>query len=389
MFQTIVAALSAPPGFPPRTTALMHLAAVRDGVLYDALPFEFSDERNAAGDYIPLRQRKPSVRYGLCRLVVDDSITFLFGEGRWPAVECDDRATQDALQLVIAESRLGDTMAAAALEGSIGSVAVLFRVLKGRVFWTVMPTAMLTPGWDPEEPDALLTLTERRRVRGSDLQASGYVIAEKDLGADFWWQRIWTRAEEAWFTPRPVTDEAPLARDPERSVKHGLGFVPAVWVRNLPGSATGDADDGGCTFRLAIETSIEIDYQLSQAGRGLKYASDPTLLIKEPAAPAEGEIVRGAANALVVSEKGGCQAVGDQRLRIRCCGGLRSGTAGDGPGRRAWEPRERRSARCRPVWPRDGDALRPVDRPRRPPARVLWRRCAAPCPHDCAGPCPH
>ena len=33
----------------------------------------------------------------------------------------------------------------------------------------------------------------------------------------------------------------------------------------------------------AIETKIEIDYQLSQAGRGLKYSSDPTLLIKEPA----------------------------------------------------------------------------------------------------------
>jgi hypothetical protein len=77
-----------------------------------------------------------------------------------------------------------------------------------------------------------------------------------------------------------------------------------VWVKNLPGpSATGDAADGACTFRAAIETAIEIDYQLSQAGRGLKYASDPTLLIKEPAA-LDGEIIRSAGNALVVSEKG-------------------------------------------------------------------------------------
>ena len=53
----------------------------------------------------------------------------------------------------------------------------------------------------------------------------------------------------------------------------------------------------------AIETAIEIDYQLSQAGRGLKYSSDPTLLIREPAA-IEGELVRGGGNALVVSEKG-------------------------------------------------------------------------------------
>jgi len=77
-----------------------------------------------------------------------------------------------------------------------------------------------------------------------------------------------------------------------------------VWVRNLPGkSATNDPNDGACTFRAAIETQIEIDYQLSQAGRGLKYSSDPTLLIKEPAT-SDTQIVKGAGNALVVSEKG-------------------------------------------------------------------------------------
>ena len=42
---------------------------------------------------------------------------------------------------------------------------------------------------------------------------------------------------------------------------------------------------------------------MSQAGRGLKYSSDPTLLIREPAG-VDGTMVRGAANALVVSEKG-------------------------------------------------------------------------------------
>jgi hypothetical protein len=52
-----------------------------------------------------------------------------------------------------------------------------------------------------------------------------------------------------------------------------------------------------------MHTQIEIDYQLSQVGRGLKYSSDPTLLLKEPAIT-NGDIVKGAGNALVVSEKG-------------------------------------------------------------------------------------
>ena len=76
--------------------------------------------------------------------------------------------------------------------------------------------------------------------------------------------------------------------------------MPLVWIRNLPG---GDGLDGACTFRPAIETAIEIDYQLSQAGRGLKYSSDPTLLVREPAAM-DGELIRGGGNALVISEKG-------------------------------------------------------------------------------------
>jgi hypothetical protein len=76
--------------------------------------------------------------------------------------------------------------------------------------------------------------------------------------------------------------------------------VPIVWIRNLAG---GKGIDGACTFRAAVETGIEIDYQLSQAGRGLKYSSDPTLLIREPAG-LDGTMVRGASNALVVSEKG-------------------------------------------------------------------------------------
>ncbi len=121
---------------------------------------------------------------------------------------------------------------------------------------------------------------------------------------EYWFQRQWDVDYETWFTPVAVNGPEISRIDEARSVRHGLGFVPLVWVRNLPGrSATNDLNDGACTFRAAIETQIEIDYQLSQAGRGLKYSSDPTLLIKEPAS-SDTQIVKGAGNALVVSEKG-------------------------------------------------------------------------------------
>jgi hypothetical protein len=172
-------------------------------------------------------------------------------------------------------------------------------VLQGRVFVSVLESLYLTPVWQLLAPDTLQSVTERYKVGGGDLLAQGYEAV--DPAKAYWFQRVWTADEEIWFQPWAVTGDAggPV-RDEARSVRHGLGFVPIVWIRNLPG---GDAVDGACTFRAAIETNIEIDYQLSQAGRGLKYSSDPTLLIKEPATM-DSEIVKGAGNALVVSERG-------------------------------------------------------------------------------------
>jgi hypothetical protein len=176
------------------------------------------------------------------------------------------------------------------------------RVLRGCVFFDVLDTTYLIPEWDPEQPDTLKCVTERYKVPGEVLVSNGYDIA--DPTGVYWFMRSWDTERETWFLPMPAGSVVGPEVDETRCVRHGLGFVPMVWIRNLPGpSSTGDAADGGCTFRAAIETQIEIDYQLSQAGRGLKYSSDPTLLIKEPATT-DSEIVKGAGNALVVSEKG-------------------------------------------------------------------------------------
>ena len=298
MFQTICELIPRDPDYPDRTRDLDILRRVLDGTIYDALPYQFHDERRLGGEYIPLRQRKPSVRYALARVVVEDSVALLFSEGHFPALECDDHAVRDALALLVRDARLNLVMVDAALRGSVGSVALLMRVLRGRVFVNVMETLYLTPEWELDAPDTLCRVTERYKVSGQVLVAQGYEIVDPD--ANYWFMRVWDAQDETWFLPLPVGSADSPAVDSKRSVRHELGFVPVVWIRNLPG---GQGIDGACTFRAAIETSIEIDYQLSQAGRGLKYSSDPTLLIKEPAGM-EGDRVRGAANALVVSEKG-------------------------------------------------------------------------------------
>lgn len=302
MFDTLCDLIPRDNDYPDRVRRLTILNRVLDGTLYDILPYHFHEERSEAGEYIPLRQRRPSVRYPLCRIVVEDSVSLLFSEGHFPAIDCPDGVARNVFANIVKETRLNLTMIDAAMRGANGSVALLLRVLKGRVFVDVLDTIYLTPSWDPTAPDMLARVDERYKVSGADLVRNGYDIDDPD--AQYWFARSWDTQSETWFLPTQVGKPLPSVTDIDRTVLHRLGVVPIIWIRNLPGiSATGDPADGACTFAAAMHSQVEIDYQLSQVGRGLKYSSDPTLLLKDPALT-DGDLIKGAGNALIVSEKG-------------------------------------------------------------------------------------
>ena len=82
MYSTLAALIPRDRDFAERTHRLEVLRRVRDGTIYDGLPYEFHIERTMGGEYIPLRDRQPSVRYGLCGIVVRDVTSLLFGERR-------------------------------------------------------------------------------------------------------------------------------------------------------------------------------------------------------------------------------------------------------------------------------------------------------------------
>lgn len=301
MFRRLAEQFPRDPDYPPRARNLAILRAVLDGTIYDVLPYDFDEEYNDAGEYIPLRRRAPSVRCNLCRTVVEDSISLLFGERHFPTIACEAEETRAGLEALVRELGLSAVMMDGAIRGSVGSIAFRIRIMSGRLYVDAMDTMFLTPTWNPEAPDELLRVTERYKARGSALRTRGYAIADDDLGVDYWFQREWNDRAEVWYLPARVDAEMRSMRpDPTRTVSHELGFVPIVWVRNLPGN---DAIDGAATFRHGIEDSIAIDYQMSQAGRGLAYSSDPTFVVKEPAGDG-GPFVRSASNALIVSKDG-------------------------------------------------------------------------------------
>ena len=293
--------MSVDPDLAPRTRRLLALEAMLEGRQYDVLPFPFACERSGAGEYVPLSERRPSVRTGLCRVVVEDSVSLLFSEGHFPTIQTADDRTRAVLPTLVKELRLNETMLDAATRGSIGSVAILFRVVDDRPFFDVMSSAFLWPEWVEHDRRQLKRVTERYKVEGRELAARGYDI---DRGRRYWFTRSWDAETETWFKPQPVDEDVGVPDpDPSRSVRHALGFVPIVWIRNLPGGAA-DTIDGACTFAPAIDTVIETDYLLSQAGRGLKYGSDPTLVLKDGGHGDIAPRIGGAATALVLPPEG-------------------------------------------------------------------------------------
>ena len=86
------------------------------------------------------------------------------------ATPAPDPAIQNALSHMVRECRLNGVMIDAAIRGSIGSAAILLRILGGRLFFEVLDTTWLTPTWRTNAPDTLERVSERYRVRGGHWQ---------------------------------------------------------------------------------------------------------------------------------------------------------------------------------------------------------------------------
>lgn len=263
------------------------MGKILNGTFYSILNRQFDEERVGNDEYVPLKDREPSVHVGtnLIPTVVEDSVFMLFGERQFPEIDTKDKAARQVFADLVKETKLVQVMRDAAFRGSVGSIAIRIHLSKnGRVHFKVFDTPFLTPIWNDDEPDILDAIVEKYTILGADLAKQGYSISKDDLKARFWFQRIWDPNAEVWFIPWKYADDpedkpyTPV-RDDQRTVRHNLGFVPFVWIKNLHG---GDEIDGGCTFKSVIDTCIEMDKQMSQLGRGLKYTQDPLLLIKEP-----------------------------------------------------------------------------------------------------------
>lgn len=268
------------------------------GKFYDHLLYPFTTETRSDQEYIPVIERRPSAPYNLPRAIAAETRRWLWAGRNCPRLQFEDANTLLALQRLVKESSLVEKMAEATFFGSVGSVALTFQIRPGRdgyphiIFdcWRAKDCSVTF-----NDVGELMRLRVQYLCLGRSFIAQGVTKAASETGPNgldeeiqpdklYWftrdydeqWVTTYRPIAEADYSPADPEQQRKLKPDLERSDAHALGFVPGVWIRNLPG---GDHPDGDSTWLPAMNTSITLDYTLSMVPRGLWANLCPQLVI--------------------------------------------------------------------------------------------------------------
>lgn len=262
-------------------------------------------------DDVALEKKKPKVHIRLVKDAVDDAAAHLFGEGQKPEFsveklpgdieinngeegeENENKKRLDEINSILSDlmkgSGLDDELLEIARLGNLhGTVAVGFHVFDDRVDVEVIKVADTKPtfGRDDRRRAVELDIGFRELLELDERWLE--VQEDRDTGEEkrYHHRRIWKPNEIVEFKPieeegREVEDAEQLdwTVDPERTVEHELGFVPAVWIQNLP--VSGDIDGQAIVEEPERKIEEEINYTLSQTGRALRYNQEPQPVFKD------------------------------------------------------------------------------------------------------------
>ena len=227
---------------------------------------------------LPLKFRRPSAPYHLCKVVVDRFTGLLFSERRHPKLDVQgDPLTEDFVNALVEVARLWPAMIQARkYGGATGSVALGFKFRDGVPLIEVHDPRWLVPHF-VDRASLKLAALEKRYMYPVEVRNP-----ETGLWVEqwYWYRRVIDHSLDVVFNPVLVEDgDEP---DWERAgaaelVEHNFGFCPVVWLQNQPGD---DDVDGEPDCYGIYDLTERIDAQLSQADRGTVANCDPTLVLE-------------------------------------------------------------------------------------------------------------
>jgi hypothetical protein len=300
MFQELCAQLNYPAWSKdnPRYRRLFALDALLNNTIYDCLLYEFYCGKGDGGKEPNLNQRRPSLRFNLPRYVSKQIARKLFGGRHAPRFTHQDEQVVEAATAIVNEGFLMMRMVKAALWGSVGAVAITFRITEGgegkpRIVFDVWRARYCWPTFDPLGELANLRLAYT--TKGATLMALGINTDDRgkkiEEGKEYWFVRDYKGGLELTYQPRDVSDDEAKEMFTRTDLKEfpadAAGkkqwqftvpddVVPAHWFVNLAGQD--EPPDGPPTWEDAIDVTIELAYVLSQTGRGVRYNQEPQVV---------------------------------------------------------------------------------------------------------------
>lgn len=298
-FSELAAGLRLPRGASERYRRLEALGRMLTGQIYDDLPYSFETETTSGKPHVLLRERRPSVDFNLAYEITQDTSAELFGDEQFPIIHVLEKGEENEegsreLSELIEAIGLQAVLTEAYEEGVIGAVGVVIhRSDDGSPYFEVLPAKFCEPIYRSPYSKELLALSVTYPIdrETAEEMFPGFTQAQENKGVETFWYRY-------IVGPVALVDYYPLADDRyarlgepddtgdhiefrERGItRHGFaGRTPAVYTRNFGGK--GRDLDGMALWWPIRNICIELDYTLSQAGRGLRYSADPMLFIRK------------------------------------------------------------------------------------------------------------
>lgn len=261
---------------------------------------------------LTVRDKRPTAPANMCTTIVRRYTSFLLSEARKPEVVVDgDPDTQAMLEAVCEESKFWQMMRAARNKGgAMGAVAITVHCREGKFAYEVHNSKYVDVVWADRRtwtPAAIMkSWTYPVTVPIKD-EKTGKLVGYKEVL--YLARRIITAEDDIIYKPVPLDDPEQVALwepDPLRSVNHGLGFFPGVWVQN---GADPDEMDGDPDCEGAWEMLDTLDRLVAQMNKGVLLNLDPTpVLAYDPKdVDQAAELTKGSENSIYVGKSGSAE----------------------------------------------------------------------------------
>lgn len=230
-------------------------------------------------DDLPARERKPVVLSRLPKAVVEQTILFTLGEGKFPDVRFqgseDPRSFGGvSIPLSVEDAQVLDALWAEIVEQIRLKINFREMARRGLSMRTACGVYSLRDGELNIElcnaKNCKVEWADYRKRQPSRLECK-YIFPREERQPDgtikdvwYWYRRVVTETQDLVYNEAPVGsgDEPDWTIDPDRSFDHNTGFCPAFWFANLPRLDVQDED--GVALIDGCEDEIDaIDYALS------------------------------------------------------------------------------------------------------------------------------